>query len=168
MLNTLETRRHPRDRFAVFVHVENLGYILQHLDVGQRVAVDDDQVGLLADLDGADLVLEAEHDGVVLGGADDGFHRRATGFVDVDVELHGALAVHWCADEIGAQSAEDPGLVDLPEALEVGLLGGLGLDDRAFDDPQVAAHGDDQIDDDEGGHQGGCRFLPSARCTRRP
>jgi hypothetical protein len=46
--------------------------VLQHGDVGERVAVDDEQVGPLSGFDGSGLGGDAEEFGVGLGGGDQG------------------------------------------------------------------------------------------------
>src|SRR6185295_12157301 len=66
--------------------------LLEDAQIPKRVAVDDDEVGVLAGLDGADLVRHPEQLGVDLGGAEQHLHRLH--HLALELELHGALRGH--------------------------------------------------------------------------
>src|SRR6202790_139352 len=67
-------RRAEVDDLAVLDHPGEMTAALQDRDIGDRVLLEDDDVGELARSDLADLAFEADRISVVLGGRDDRLH----------------------------------------------------------------------------------------------
>src|SRR6185436_10617832 len=91
---------------------------LEHAQIPERVAGDDDQIRVFAGLDGADPVRHAEERGVDLGGREQHLHRLH--HLRLQLELDGALH-HHVAQQIGARSDLATGAVGVGQALH-GLL----------------------------------------------
>src|SRR5690606_3553105 len=102
---------------------------LQHADVGQRIAVDDDEVGDESGLYLAE-VAQAEQLGGAAGGGDDGV-ARGHAEIDHDGEFAGVVAVGKDTG-VGAEGDLDPRLDRAGEAVahargdEPGLGGAVG------------------------------------------
>src|SRR5215510_776666 len=93
---------------------------LEHAEVPEGIAGDDDQVRILARLNGADPVRHAEERGVHLGGRQQHLHRLH--HLRLQLELDGPLD-HHVAQEIGAGADLAAGAVGVGQALD-GLLAG--------------------------------------------
>ena len=67
--------------------------VLQDADVGDRIAVDQQQVGEIAGLDHAELVAHAHDLAAVFGRGEDRLHRREAEHVDEGLEVLGVGAL---------------------------------------------------------------------------
>jgi lysophospholipase L1-like esterase len=108
----------PRLDHTPLHHREEPRAVFQHGDVGQDIAVDDQDVGELAGLDGPELV-DAAHDlGAGLRGAGDHFHRRQPDVLDEEGQLLGVITVRVPGKPVVATHAESAaGAEDHPGAL---------------------------------------------------
>ena len=100
----------------------DLVVVLQDGDVGERVAVDENEVGEEAGLDLAEVV-GPEHDlAAELGGREDGLHRREPEPLDEVLEVAGVRPVRGPGEAVvAAREQLDAPLVHLAKALD-GLL----------------------------------------------
>ena len=132
------------------VHVVDV----EGVDVGGDVAVDNQQVGALANLEGAGLVLDVAHLGAVEGGAGDGLDRGEADLVDELVHLlDGAGAVRGNEGEgVGTDGHHDAALLSLAQAVVVALQ--LLLDQGALVLVMQLGHVDRRIGGVPGGQEG--------------
>ncbi len=98
-------RRHPvRGDLPVLDDQRDPGGVAQHGNIGERVAVDDDEIGELAGADRAEPVLPAQAFGGPSGRGLQGLHRRHPGF-DEAFEFAGIFRVTVAA---GIGAGHDP------------------------------------------------------------
>ena len=101
----------PHER-ATLHDGQQLGRVLQDGDVGQRVAVDDEQVGQVALPHRSELVGPAHELGAVPRGPADDVERRDPCLLDVELELVGVAAVGQADGAVVVAAQElHPGLV---------------------------------------------------------
>src|SRR3989442_6693745 len=105
---------------ATFHDQTQVVLVLKDAEVLQRIAGHDDEVGVLARLDAADLVLHPENLGVHPGGRQQDLHRLH--HLGLQLPLYGALADH-VAEEIRPRADLAAGPIRVGEALH-GLLSG--------------------------------------------
>src|SRR4030095_3255496 len=110
--------------------------VLQRSQISERVALQHDQVGVLAGFHAADPVRHAEQVGVDPGGRQQdlhGLHHLA-----LQLELDGALAGH-VPEQVGARADLAAGLVGVGQALERLLAGQVDLGDLVIADAVALA-----------------------------
>src|SRR3989442_3236201 len=110
--------------------------ILEDAKVLQRVAGHHEQVGVLARLDAADLVLHPEQLGVDAGRREQDLHRRH--HLGLQLQLHGALA-HHVAEQVRPRADLAPRAVGVGEALHALLAGEVDLLDLVIADAVALA-----------------------------
>ncbi len=112
---------------AAFLHHDlDVLLFLEYADVLRRIALDGDDVGQLAGLDGAQLALHLDRARGIAGGGQDGFH---VGHAELDVDFHLAgIGAHLGIEtHVGAERDVDSGLVHFLESLEAVRLQRLHL-----------------------------------------
>src|SRR5215475_11019044 len=132
---------------------------LEHAEVPEGVA-GDDQVRILARLDGADPVRHAEERGVHLGGRQQYLHRLH--HLRLQLELDRSLH-HHVAQEIGARADLTAGAVGVGQALHGLLAGQVDLLDLMVADAIALALAIDHLVGDHGRHQEGAGVLDRLR-----
>src|SRR5712692_1007079 len=98
--------------------------ILEHAQVLEGIALDHDEVGVLAGLDGADLALHAEDFRIHPRGREQDLHGLH--HLTLELELCGALSLH-VAEQIGARADLAAGLVGMRQAFHALLTGHVDL-----------------------------------------
>src|SRR5262245_1780877 len=124
--------------------------ILEHPQVPQRIAGDDDQIGVLPRLDGADAIRHAEQRGVDPGGREQHLHRLH--HLGLQLELDRALH-HHVAQEIGARADLTAGPVRICETLYGLLARQVDLLDLVIADAVALALAIDHLVGDHRGDQ---------------
>src|SRR6266498_3077995 len=130
--------------------------VLEDAEVFERIALHGDEVGELARLDGADLILHAEDLGVHLRGREQDLHRLH--HLALQLELHRALRLH-VTEEIGARADLAPRAVGVGQALPGELARHIDLVQLMLGDAVALALAPDRLVGDHGGHQIDPRLL---------
>src|SRR5262249_26375047 len=99
---------------AAFHDHAQIVLILEHTEVLERIAGDDDEIGILARLHAADSILHAKDLGVHAGGRQQDFHRLH--HLGLQLQLDRALARH-VAEQIRARADLAAGAIRIGQAL---------------------------------------------------
>src|SRR5581483_1867618 len=92
--------------YASLQHGDKAAAVLQNADIGENVAVDNQDIGKLAPFQGADLVVPPHDLGARFGGARDRFQRRKADVLDEEAEFAGIGAVRAPGEAVVAAHAE--------------------------------------------------------------
>ena len=118
--------------------------LLQYPDIGERIAIDRDDVGKLAGLQRAEILVQLERFRGVARGGEDRVHRLhaepAIGLQLEGVAAHAGLKAH-----VGAHRDIDARLVELLERLEADGLDRFHLIERELRRADILADGDGMI-----------------------
>src|SRR4030095_3766589 len=123
---------------------------LEHAEIPERIAGDDDQIVVLAGLDGADPVRHAEERGVDLGGRQQDFHRLH--HLRLPLELDRALD-HHVVEQIRPGADLTAGAIRVGQALHGLLACQVDLLDLVVADPVALALAIDHLVRDHRGDQ---------------
>src|SRR5207244_4401399 len=134
--------------------------VLEGAQVPDRVARDDDEVGVLAGLDGADPVGHPEELGIDLRRREQDLHRLH--HLRLQLELSRALD-HHIAQQVGARADPAAGAVGVREPLHRLLARQVDLLDLVVADPVALALAVDRLVGDHGGHEKGAGVLDRLR-----
>src|SRR5439155_1683300 len=134
--------------------------VLEGAQVPDRVARDDDEVGVLAGLDGADPVGHPEELGIDLRRREQDLHRLH--HLRLQLELGRALD-HHIAQQVGARANPAAGAVGVREPLHRLPARQVDLLDLLVADPVALALAVDRLVGDHGGHEKGAGVLDRLR-----
>src|SRR2546426_6939309 len=134
--------------------------VLQDAQVPERVARDDEEVGVLSGLDGADPVGHPEERGVDLRRREQDLHRLH--HLRLQLELDRALD-HHVAQQVGARADPAAGAVGVREPLHRLLARQVDLLDLVVADPVALALAVDRFVGDHGRHEKGAGVLDRLR-----